>query len=201
MSGIVIMLLVIGSLVYFKNAPFIKSLPGSRIFDISFQTENFQNRMVIWQIAIDGFKERPLLGWGPENFSYTFDKHYNPKHYSIIAGFGAWYDRAHNIFLDYLNQAGILGLLSFLGIFAAFYWCFFKKTLIAANINTNSREKEKKQSPITNYQSLITNALIFSLPVAYLVQGIVLFDILPTYINLFLFLAFATYKLKADNKI
>ena len=36
-------------------------------------------------------------------------------------------------------------------------------------------------------------ALIFSLPVAYFVQGIVLFDILPIYLNVFLFLGFSAY--------
>lgn len=174
----VVALLAVGLLIFFRNTPFIKSLPGSRIFDISFKAENFQNRTVIWKIAIDGFKERPLLGWGPENFSYTFDKHYNPKHYSIVSGFGAWYDRAHSIFLDYLNQAGILGLLSFLSIFIAFYRQFLSKTW----------------STVNSQGSIVLNALLFSLPIAYLVQGIVLFDILPTYINLFLFLAFATYK-------
>ena len=199
----VIMLLIIGLLIFFRNTSFIKSIPGSRIFDISFKTENFQNRTVIWKIAIDGFKERPFFGWGPENFSYTFDKHYNPKHYSITAGFGAWYDRAHNVLLDYLNQAGILGFLSFLSIFAAFYWQFFSKTQIKAEqkfLEAN-RRGNKQQSIINNKQLTIQKALLFALPIAYFVQGIVLFDILPTYINLFLFLAFATHKLKADNKI
>lgn len=198
----VIMLLFVGLLVCFRDVSFIKSIPGSRIFDISFKTENFQNRMVIWKIAIDGFRERPILGWGPENFSYTFDKHYNPKHYSITAGFGAWYDRAHNIFLDYLNQAGILGLLSFLGVFAAFYWQFFRWARINAEkkfLEADKRGKEKNQLPITNNQLLITNALLFSIPIAYLIQGIVLFDILPTYINLFLFLGFASYKFSKQS--
>ena len=178
----VIVLLAIGLLVYFRHTTFIKSIPGSRVFDISFQTENFQNRLVIWQMAIDGFKERPILGWGAENFPYVFDKHYNPKHYSVIAGFGAWYDRAHNIFLDYLISAGILGLMSFLSIFAAFYWQFFSKT-------RNYAEKDAE---------LLESALLFALPIAYLVQGLVLFDILPTYISLFLFLAFNVYKF-GDN--
>lgn len=191
-----IILLIVGSLIYFRNTPFVKSIPGSRVFDISFQTENFQNRVVIWKIAIDGFKERPLLGWGPENFPYTFDKHYNPKHYSIIAGFGAWYDRAHNVFLDYLNQAGILGLLSFLSIFAVFYWQLFKRTRIDTNRNTN-RHEHKQRSTVNSQWSIVQGALIFALPIAYLVQGIVLFDILPTYISLFLFLAFAVYKFQA----
>jgi len=32
------------------------------------------------------------------------------------------------------------------------------------------------------------------LPIAYLIQGLVLFETLPLYLNLFLFLAFANYK-------
>ncbi len=186
-AGIVLLLLAVGGLIYFKDAPLIKSFPGSRIFDISFKTENFQNRTVIWKMAIDGFKERPILGWGPENFMSVFDKYYNPKHYSTTAGFGAWYDRAHNIYLDYLIQAGILGLLSFLGIFAVFY-----RQLIKFQISS-------LKSKILDKNILFKNALIFALPLAYLIQGLVLFDILPTYINLFLFLGFAAHKF-SENK-
>ncbi len=193
LAGIALLLLTVGSLIYFKDAPLIKSLPGSRIFDISFQTENFKNRMVIWQIAVDGFKERPLLGWGPENFSYTFDKYYNPKHYSLTSGFGAWYDRAHNVFLDYLNQAGILGFLSFIGIFIVYYWQFFR-------FDQQPTTNDQRQLLVVGRRSSVSNTLLFALPVAYLIQGLVLFDILPTYINLFLFLAFANYKLTLKHE-
>ena len=37
--------------------------------------------------------------------------------------------------------------------------------------------------------------LILTMPVAYLIQGLVLFDVLPTYINIFFFLALAAYLL------
>lgn len=191
----VLLLLAVILLIYFRNTPFIKSLPGSRIFDISFQTENFQNRIVVWKMAIDGFKERPLLGWGPENFPAIFDKHYNPKHYSITAGFTVWYDRAHNIFLDYLTQAGILGLLSFLAIFGVFYFLLFKNSKFKI---LNPKEIKNSKFQIQNRLNPLESALLFSAPVAYLVQGIVLFDILPTYINLFMFLAFATHKFKSQ---
>jgi hypothetical protein len=43
--------------------------------------------------------------------------------------------------------------------------------------------------------SPFVSALLIAVPVAYLVQGIVLFDVLVIYLNVFLFLAFATYKL------
>lgn len=149
---------------------FRQSIPllNNRILDFSFTSETFQTRLLLWQQSIKIFKERPILGWGPENFSIPFEKNYHPY-------FKVWFDRAHNIFFDYLVFAGILGLLSFIGIFAAYYYQFFKKSLVVGR------------------ESLVSNALLFSLPIAYLVQGLVLFDVLPIYINLFLFLAFSNF--------
>ncbi|MEK7624343.1 MAG: O-antigen ligase family protein [Patescibacteria group bacterium] len=161
---------------------------GYRIFDINFSTQTFQTRLLLWGQSLRIFKERPIFGWGPENFSIALEKHYLPQ-------FEVWYDRAHNVFFDYLTQTGILGLLSYLGIFATFYWQFFSKTRLNAKQKLLEANKQGKgKSPITNYQSLIFNSLLFALPVAYLVQGIVLFEILPIYISLFVFLAFANYK-------
>ena len=181
LAGIVIMLLVISLLVYFKEASFVKSLPGSRLFDISFSAETFQHRTIMWKIALDGWKERPLLGWGPENYLKIFDKHFNIEYFIPAAGFGAWFDRAHSVYFDYLAETGILGLLSYLSIFIVFYWQLLSKTRINAEINIS-------------HQSSVSNALLIALPIAYLIQGLVLFETLPLYLNLFLFLAFANYK-------
>ena len=158
---------------------------GNRILDVNFGAETFQTRLLLWKESIEAFKERPTLGWGPENFTPAFEKYYQPQ-------FTTWYDRAHNIFFDYLVMTGILGLISFLGIFIVYYWIFFKARKRAENNSVEIRGKEKL--PITNYKLLITNTLLFALPVAYLVQGIVLFDVLPIYINIFLFLAFVNWK-------
>ena len=150
---------------------------GNRILDITLNTETAKTRLLLWKQSIIAFKERPILGWGPENFTVAFEKYYNPA-------FAVWYDRAHNIFFDYLVMTGAFGLLSFIGIFIIYYWQFFKNAII------------------TNNESLIIkSALLFALPIAYLVQGIVLFDVLPIYINLFIFLSFSIYKFKSQNEI
>ncbi len=171
-------LLVTGAVgVYYRQyidlAPWCAGGGGNRILDVSFEGETINTRFALWRQSIEAWKERPILGWGPENFAAAFEKYYNPVH-------TVWFDRAHNIFFDYLVMTGGLGLLSFIGIFVVYYWQFLKS--------------QKEKLPITDYQLLITNALLFSLPIAYLVQGLVLFDVLPIYINLFLFLAFANYK-------
>ncbi len=145
----------------------------TRLLDVSLNTQNFQTRLMLWKQSIAIFKEKPIFGWGMENFNVPFEKHYDPR-------FEVWYDRAHNIFFDYLTMTGILGLLSFVGIFMIYYWQFFKFS--------------KQES------ALVVKTLFFSLPIAYLVQGLALFDVLPVYINLFLFLAFSAYKFQNSKQ-
>lgn len=171
-----VLVVLVGSLVYFKDTSFIKSIPGSRIFNISFSARTFEDRAIMWKIALDGFKERPVFGWGPENFIQVFDRHFNTNYFHPSEGFGAWFDRAHSVYFDYLVETGLLGLLSFLGIFAVFFRQLFRSAEISSgNI------------------SPFVKALLFGLSLAYLIQGIVLFDVLVIYINVFTLLAFAAY--------
>ncbi|MFZ2555292.1 MAG: O-antigen ligase family protein, partial [Minisyncoccia bacterium] len=65
------------------------------------------------QMALKGFEERPILGWGQENYSSVFDKHYDPRMYAQEQ----WFDRTHNILLDWLIAGGILGLLAYLSLY------------------------------------------------------------------------------------
>jgi len=193
---IIVPLLIVGSLVYFKDSVFVKSIPGSRVFDISITAKTFQDRTIMWGIAWQGFKERPVFGWGPENFIRIFDKHFDVRYFNPAEGFGAWFDRAHSVYFDYLAETGIVGLVSYLMIFLVFYWQLIKSQIL----NFKSQRENNKKLPAINYQLLI-NALLFAVPTAYLVQGIVLFDVLPIYLNLFLLLAFANYKFNLKSQI
>ncbi len=174
LGALALLIILFSSLVYFRESPFVKSIPGSRIFDISFSAETFQHRTIMWGIAWEGFKERPILGWGPESYLQIFYEHYSPAYYTPGKNFGAWFDRAHSVVFDYLAETGIIGLISYVGIFVIFFWQF--------------KRNEK------NVENSVIYALLLALPVAYLVQGLVLFDVSTTYIPLFAFLSFAAYK-------
>ena len=190
--GTIIALILFGALgIYYRQhinlAPWCGG-GGNRILDVSFEGETINTRFALWGQSIEAWKERPILGWGPENFSIAFEKYYNPVH-------TVWFDRAHNIFFDYLVMTGAFGLLSFIGIFAVYYRQLFKFHRQSTTNNKQQGQKSIKQSTVNGQMSNVAQrALLSALPIAYLVQGLVLFDVLPIYINLFLFLAFATYK-------
>jgi O-antigen ligase/Flp pilus assembly protein TadD len=72
------------------------------------------SRFMNWNMALHGAKERPVLGWGQENYASVFDKYYDPN----MWGQEPWFDRVHNILLDWLIAGGILGLLAYLSLYA-----------------------------------------------------------------------------------
>jgi len=199
-GGVVVLLLIVGTFVYLKDTPFVRSIPGSRIFDISFSANTFKDRAIMWKIAWDGFKERPLLGWGPENFIKVFAHDFNTAYFKPSQGFGAWFDRAHSVYFDYLVEIGALGLLAFLSMFAVLYWKLFRvgRTVEVKELPTNQSARHAPAAPTG--LSPFVGAFLFAVPVAYLVQGIVLFDVLVIYLNVFIFFAFAAYKLSISTK-
>ncbi len=84
------------------------------------------SRLNNWEIAFEGFKEKPILGWGQENYQVVFAKYFKPEMYNDAP----WYDRSHNFLLDALVSGGIVGILAFLLPFGLFgYFTVRFKTL------------------------------------------------------------------------
>lgn len=187
---VLVLTLITGTGFYFRDNPVVKSIPASRIFDISFSTETFRDRTIVWSMAWNGFKDRPIFGWGPENFPEIFYRHYEPRFYRPG---GAWFDRAHSVFFDYLSETGAVGLLSYLSIFVVLFWQVLVRT--RKYIKEQSASSEDQRLSREKEWSPSLGALFVAAPAAYLVQGLVLFDVLAIYVPLFIFLAFAAHKL------
>lgn len=75
-----------------------------------------QSRTMQWRAAIEGFKDRPLLGYGLENHNLVWSAHLDPGIYKIETD---TFDRTHNQFLEVLATTGIVGAAAFLAIWAA----------------------------------------------------------------------------------
>ncbi|MFA6305439.1 MAG: O-antigen ligase family protein [Candidatus Gracilibacteria bacterium] len=74
---------------------------------------SIKSRLNIWPGTIEAIKERPILGYGQENFEEVFLK-YKPKELFKTERFLDTTDRAHNEILDTAISSGILGLISYL---------------------------------------------------------------------------------------
>ena len=127
-------------------------------------------RFVVWDMAWQGWMERPWLGWGMENFAVVFAKHFNPCLPLPECGGETWFDRAHNVVLDIGVTSGILGLLVYLSIFAISIYLLVKKYF---------KTKE-----------FWVSAIFIVFLVAYFVQNLTVFDMAVSFMMFFLVLAF-----------
>lgn len=130
-----------------------------------------QSRIVVWQAGWNGFLDRPWLGWGPENFELAFTKYFNPHLFLPEYGGEIWFDRAHNIVVDTLVATGIVGLLSYLGIFLASFYALWKRYF-----------QQKADFWLAGIFSVIL--------ISYSVQNLTVFDMVNSYLMLFLVLGF-----------
>lgn len=118
---IALALLVLGFWVA-KDSAFVQEHRVLKRFsNISLTEGTIFARTLVWGAALEGFKERPLLGYGQENFNVVFNEYYDPRLYNREL----WYDRTHNAVFDWLIAAGLLGLLAYLSIFLALLWTLY----------------------------------------------------------------------------
>ncbi|KKS47943.1 MAG: hypothetical protein UV12_C0004G0051, partial [Candidatus Nomurabacteria bacterium GW2011_GWC2_42_20] len=116
--------LFVGGFIAMRDAQFVKDSPVlSRFAAISFTEQTTKSRFMVWNMAYQGFKERPVLGWGMENFNYVFNKYYNPKMYDQEQ----WFDRAHNVFFDWLIAGGLPALFAYISLFACAIYCIWRR--------------------------------------------------------------------------
>lgn len=110
-GGMIGLMVLGGSALIMRDAAWVSYIPGlHRLTHIGTSTESDAQRPLIWKTALEGVKERPLLGFGGEHFERAFDQYFDAR--LTRYGFSqTWSDRAHNIFLDWLVMYGILGTL------------------------------------------------------------------------------------------
>lgn len=73
------------------------------------------SRTTQWKAALDGIRERPLFGFGPENYHLVWSRHFRPEMYGVLGTDDRW-DRAHNAYLEAFATTGILGFAALMAI-------------------------------------------------------------------------------------
>ena len=160
----------------FKNSDFIKSTPTlNRLASISITDLTTMSRLSIWKISYAAFLERPVLGYGQDNFSYIFARKFIPEK---MWNLEPWYDRSHDVFFDWLVAAGALGLLSYLSLYVVAMWLMWRKPH-----DMPFRER----------------AILTGMLAGYFVHNVFVFDNLTSYILFFAFLAYIVMRTKGNN--
>ncbi len=122
-STIAAIIVLFGATFWFtRHSAVWSNIPGLRRFsDISslLTTDEFLPRRAALTAAWEGFVEKPLFGWGPENFNVVFNKHYDPKVLEISYG-ETRFDKPHNFVMEYLVSGGVPLLVAYFGLFGLF---------------------------------------------------------------------------------
>lgn len=130
---VTIAIAVVGVVVLVNDHPLISSTPILERFSV-LSLSNIQNqaRYYIWEAAIDGISNRPLVGYGIEGFSDVFIAHVEPAYFgeNLSSLPQPWVDRAHNVFLDITNGAGVIAGMLFVAVGLYVLYVLFTTTLI-----------------------------------------------------------------------
>lgn len=134
-------------------------------------------RFSVWRISSQTIISKPILGYGPENFSIGFDRYYDPRLPKMMMTPGSsvptsWYDRAHSVIFETGATNGIPALLIYLGLFIFLFL-------------------ELRQTKKNNPDAKLTSHSLQSAFIAYFIANIFSFDVFSTYLIFFLMLAFS----------
>jgi hypothetical protein len=152
-SALAVLFVAYGVLYVNRESDFVVRTGLARF--VNFQA-SVTTRLIAWDIAWKGFLERPVFGWGFDNFHILFNLKYNPQ--SLRFGnYETWFDRSHNTIMDVLSMTGVVGFITFAGMYVMLFYSVIKAF-------------RKKWIDLT-FASILTG-----LPMAYFVQNLFVFD-------------------------
>jgi len=167
-GSVVVVAVLAGALRLAHNSPWVNSIGFlDRLASISLSDDTIYARLLNIQMATKGVLERPIFGWGQENYAIVFDKYYDPRMYAQEP----WFDRVHNIIFDWLVAGGIVGLAAYLSIFAATVWELLRKTKAGTHVFT-AGERSIMMGLLAGY--FIHNLSVFDNVTSYILFGTVL---------------------------
>jgi len=175
-SSIILAIFIVTGIGFFFSRQFLANSPVEplrRLATISFNDPTVSNRLAVWRMALDNFKERPWLGVGLENFNLVYNKYFTPK---ITED---WFDRTHNVYLDQLATNGLIGLAAYLAIFVYLFVLLFRK-----------RREDLPQFTILS-----------SLFLAYGIHNFFVFDTINTSLVYFFLIGFLSFKEPVTNGV
>jgi len=181
-------LILVASTVFYVNTQshFPQVLQNNRLFQIlesrlSIKAALDNERFRAWQTVLEEIKDKPILGWGPENLAVGFDKNYDSN-----ITWSPWWDKAHNVFLDIGAQTGILGIIAYLALFVVLFWQLHK----LKSVDKNAKQYAEP--------TLIAHGIQATL-IGYLVANFFSFDTFATYLIFFFIIGYSLHLISSGT--
>jgi len=162
--GIIVLGLVLISVLYInRESEFVGNIQTlDRTLNTSFSSVKESPRWIAWGIAIEAWQERPIFGWGPNNYFYAFNKFYQPR--LLEFGYGeTWFDNAHNIIMNTIAVQGSFGILVYLSLFGIAW--------VSLGLGYKNKQTDKHIFIIGSaflLAHLVQNVTVFENPTSYL---------------------------------
>lgn len=157
--------------------PGIFNLKGNYYFETFYSIFELDlgSRADIWNLSINAFRDKPILGWGTESYSYIYDKYFKNNYLKYIPE-NLYFDHPHNKLLEILTANGLVGAINYVLIYIFIIYLLFK--------NNKNWEKFGKNS------KYIYSWALSGFFVSYFFQNIFFFDTICNYITFFLVAGF-----------
>lgn len=199
-SAIIILLLGVFTIYYVNSTThFPAFLENNKMFQaiqprLSLRVALAEPRFSAWKVGVEALKERPILGFGPENFAIGFDKYYDPSLPYISKAWGGWWDRPHNIFLDIATSSGIPSLILYLVLFVTLFWQLsrFRRNCGSLTAPMKSEPSGQKTEQMNGELVIMAHGLQATL-IAYLVANTLSFDGFSSYLLFFLLIGYSLH--------
>jgi O-antigen ligase/tetratricopeptide (TPR) repeat protein len=176
----ILLILLAGALFWFtRGNSFWAKIPGvARFQNLTLGSNDILPRLIALNAAWRGFLDKPILGWGWDNFNVVFNKYYDPR--ALEQDYQETrFDKPHNFFMEYLVSGGVLLLLAFIFMLGALLY------------------EARRHGGKIFYQ------IFLAAIAAYIVQNLFLFDTLGPALIFFVFFGFidGTYgeKIKKES--
>lgn len=155
-------------------------------------TASSEIRKIVWQGAVDIWKNYPILGTGPETFGFAY-YNFRPVEHNLVSEWDFLYNKAHNEYLNIAATTGTAGLIAYLTL-ALTVGIIFVKSFQSpvSNLQLNPDLKNRKFKNSLENGNLKMEILALSAGwTSILVTNFFGFSVVPVGLAFFLFPAIA----------
>jgi putative inorganic carbon (hco3(-)) transporter len=152
-------------------------------------TESADIRLLVWEGAINAWKDHPIFGTGVETFAFDYYK-YKPAGQNLTSEWSHLYNKAHNEYLNYLATTGLFGLGTYLLMIGSFIFVGMRMSNSKHEAPNPKQSQNSNLFRVSKFEIRILTLALIAAYVSILVTNFFGFSVVMTNIYLFMIPAF-----------